>query len=365
MYELYHHGILGQRWGKKNGPPYPLGASDHSASEKKAGWRKSLGVNKKVLKRVNEIASQDKSSKLLRNHNNHDTYIKEIYGGVKVIDKDNELIPKGITFNRVAGDEPIDSSRKYVSLESTNDSNAYADVAEILPIEGENAYQYTYKAKKDLKVASEKQISDYIVENYGDTKLKDLSISANQYMFLSQKGKNVTNKLLRKMKNVSVGELYKNQNEYDSVVRTFKDDYHTENGKDRKAVATSIIAHESFRLLFNKHMMQMPENRDAIFNEFKKRGYDAIVDVEDKTAGFNYPLIILDPKKSLSMVSKKQFDVGSGMYEKDIRENPHAKVTRSRIKSLQNSGMTYEQIAKKLDLSTSTVARVLTPPSYL
>ena len=41
--ELYHHGILGQRWGRKNGPPYPLGTGDHSASEKKAGWRKSLG----------------------------------------------------------------------------------------------------------------------------------------------------------------------------------------------------------------------------------------------------------------------------------------------------------------------------------
>lgn len=43
--ELYHHGILGQRWGKKNGPPYPLSAKDHSASEKKAGWRKSLDSN--------------------------------------------------------------------------------------------------------------------------------------------------------------------------------------------------------------------------------------------------------------------------------------------------------------------------------
>ena len=39
---LAHHGILGQKWGKKNGPPYPLGAGDHSAAEKKAGWRKSL-----------------------------------------------------------------------------------------------------------------------------------------------------------------------------------------------------------------------------------------------------------------------------------------------------------------------------------
>lgn len=40
---LAHHGILGQKWGRRNGPPYPLGASAHSAAEKKAGWRKSLG----------------------------------------------------------------------------------------------------------------------------------------------------------------------------------------------------------------------------------------------------------------------------------------------------------------------------------
>ena len=41
-YELYHHGILGQRWGQRNGPPYPLSGSQHSAYEKKKGWQKSL-----------------------------------------------------------------------------------------------------------------------------------------------------------------------------------------------------------------------------------------------------------------------------------------------------------------------------------
>lgn len=40
---LAHHGILGQKWGHKNGPPYPLDASDHSSSEKKAGYKKSIG----------------------------------------------------------------------------------------------------------------------------------------------------------------------------------------------------------------------------------------------------------------------------------------------------------------------------------
>lgn len=42
--ELYHHGIKGQKWGVKNGPPYPLNASDKSASEKR------LSSNKKTNK---------------------------------------------------------------------------------------------------------------------------------------------------------------------------------------------------------------------------------------------------------------------------------------------------------------------------
>lgn len=38
---LVHHGIRGQRWGKRNGPPYPLKGSDYSETEKKYMGKKS------------------------------------------------------------------------------------------------------------------------------------------------------------------------------------------------------------------------------------------------------------------------------------------------------------------------------------
>lgn len=43
LYELYHHGVKGQKWGERNGPPYPLKKTENSVEKTdKAGIIKSV-----------------------------------------------------------------------------------------------------------------------------------------------------------------------------------------------------------------------------------------------------------------------------------------------------------------------------------
>ena len=54
--ELYHHGVKGQKWGDKNGPPYPLAPEDHSSREKKEKWQYSLNRNTNDRSKFKKIA---------------------------------------------------------------------------------------------------------------------------------------------------------------------------------------------------------------------------------------------------------------------------------------------------------------------
>ena len=85
---LEHHGILGMKWGKRNGPPYPLGISMHSAAEKAAGWMKSLRGRKKE-KDFDKNGNLTDSGR--RRHRVHTSgkYVKE---GVK---RYNEYVKRG------------------------------------------------------------------------------------------------------------------------------------------------------------------------------------------------------------------------------------------------------------------------------
>ena len=62
--ELYHHGVLGQKWGHRNGPPYPLHPDRHSAAEKKAGWQKSVKGGDGDVKKKNSQATIDRHGRI-------------------------------------------------------------------------------------------------------------------------------------------------------------------------------------------------------------------------------------------------------------------------------------------------------------
>lgn len=59
--ELSHHGIKGQRWGKKNGPPYPLDYDQHSSAEKKQNSKLSIDGDADTGKKRKGLTDEQKA----------------------------------------------------------------------------------------------------------------------------------------------------------------------------------------------------------------------------------------------------------------------------------------------------------------
>ncbi len=279
--ELYHHGILGQKWGRRQGPPYPIPDSNHSESEKKNNWKRSL--HNKNYKQLNSDVEGLASLLRAKGYNNKSLSDSELQSALeKGIDIKGGKILKGSLATRVTSeDETLDDRRKYVSV-LKGDSETYVEIADDLTKNYDpdkpNKVD-TYKFSKDVKVAGSKEVFDYLVKEYGDTKVKDFYKS------------NITSDDLRNLADFVDHRTFNNQRAQETAK-------YVSDGKDM------------LRNLANENLFRDTKTSSKTYDHFSKQGYDAILDIEDYIQGFtNYPLIILNPSNSMEKVdSKTTFD---------------------------------------------------------
>lgn len=162
---LKHHGILGQKWGRKMGPPYPLDAGDHSATEKKEGYKKSLGGGRnesmydrheKKQQRIEKkydkkIAKNEKSrSEIMSAREKNRGKIEKKY------DKKISSYQKDIdSFDQIKDGVKDKKGRDILTKQDVNDI-----------VSGLKAKQDALKAKKDAKIDDFDKGTEYLTAGY-------------------------------------------------------------------------------------------------------------------------------------------------------------------------------------------------------
>lgn len=319
--DIEHHGRKGMKWGVRNGPPYPLGKEQLSARERmldssgkkniaatgeRKKWQKSEALSALAMAPYTGLFD-DKLTKKGRKHMAEMLSGKELKAWGKATEqaKANSLKKAGIEKSEQGGHtmkvgsklyriadatDQIDDKRKYVSA-TENDLKRYNETFNkgfLALHKRDTATEFQYKGQKDIRVADADDVLGYVVDKYGGKREKQLLEDVRRaYQFRDAlKELNITG--LGTAADIAVANYLSNTApmELRSFVKSQLWDGSTSKGK--KAYADN--------------------KQSAILGHYRDLGYDAIVDVEDYLSGFEYPMIMIDPKKSISVNKKRALD---------------------------------------------------------
>lgn len=319
--DIYHHGILGMHWGKQNGPPYPLGASDHSASEKKAGWRKSLGNSDK--KAVRNVAVKKKNNK--QNSN------------VKSKRKDSKYKKKVIDNFVNAG-----LSKKQAEKEADNrirTRNALLVIGGIAVASAVGLAVYRHnKSTADMLIRSGKMLQRIEMQDTNGQLHDVFYAAAGKHDKVLYKGKlgaarkmgtghayQMDIKVNRDIKiagDKTSKKAFKKLYDTDSDFRKTIDSHYSEYrlgdnpfAMPRRANGNINKMYDSFNqdVVFNQHQTgSRVKARQQFYDELKKQGYSGFQDVNDKKySGYKAqnPAIVFNNGKDFVVQKSKELNV--------------------------------------------------------
>jgi len=253
---LIHHGIRGQRWGVKNGPPYPLNGSDYTVTEKKYMGKKSDYYNsmrnKKhfddVIKKGTELGTLSFSKDRTKNTD-------MFYAAWDKLDRDRYMA----AFNGPVKDAEIGKKvRKFL---------------------------ITNKAAKDMNVASE----DSAVEVFKKL-IKNNRDFSNFIMDENRMEKHF----------VKSRYAFKGYREAREALHKAREAEHELTDKDlRKIYRMFNYVIPSDGKGDTREASDVYNQRNKFFNELKKMGYGAVLDTNDAIYGgassfVRSPVIVFD-----------------------------------------------------------------------
>ena len=400
--ELYHHGIRGQKWGERNGPPYPLGSGDHSAAEEKAGWRKSL-ENWDYNRRKKKL------SKYSEKRNNNIKKADRINEDVGKIDKKIAKGSKGLLSSRMTTAELNklkaqrgELSEKAASLREEANSmidkgakeyekliNKYED--RVLTDDDLKKTGDEFKKMKEVKDVWSQMFGPQYKRKSGGTMENNDYISPNDIAYenadtfkdlFKRKDKNAAKDLEKYMKGLTeeyklsddeVKELHKiAKRNYRRDLAATDDlwdlDYleYTQNDEkmsksDRLADYTKYLT-DPYKWLNNKREEQRKQaerikelNADRTKSGSARDIADKLSSVFDSETSRNHPLSKELERTINEMADTFPFDGNMKGTKKDINRGQ----LEARAKALRNQGLSMAQIAKKLGYESESSVRNL------
>lgn len=213
--------------------------------------------------------------------------------GIKKGKNGDDIISKGTVLGRLSDSnkESLDR-RKYVYVTKT-DERPYKEMAKESALGFKNAkniYNYRLEAISDLKVASGEKVTKRIISKYGDKSLKKAYKEYLTYDLRNNSGK--TFALSNTNPDNKLANILKKQ------LGDYKDDRWA--GEYAKKVKNDVYSG------INKILYSNEKINSDICKYYARKGYDAIVDAEDYTGGFEYPIILLKPEKSVRVKSVRR-----------------------------------------------------------
>lgn len=312
MSELQHHGIRGQKWGEKHGPPYPLNPNPKKQSE----------LKRKLSVKINQ-ARRDKQSMSGKR--------AEYYRGERTI-------PAGTKINVYTEAKTKDN----IPDAKTRLAGVYtkADKAAVITEHRENSdakfYEHRFTAATDIKVPSRDTVKQVIS---AECRKNKAMINATVDAYIN--------------KYMPEGSRERKQHSKHLFFNKYNEKYFDKYVENMKKSFKNLTIDEAYFFASRTFMDKGTNDKlyDAVRKNLKNLGYDAMVNEAyvsgggtKDTKGMVDPLIIFDPEvtlkeKKVKRTSKRMEKKADDRYTTFTKRRSE---NRSRKWSDQNRNVTFK-----------------------